>query len=230
MTLPLIKPAPVSQNSDQYLVENRIKKLANGFFLNEDGTASKAFLSGGKELKITVFFPPNCTEAEKNARVESFNDQKLKVIGDHARALGLGSESKKKNSTVNAINFKHDGQGKLVEAEKHFANGKIVILNEAFYAEKIKKNPAKKAMIEKKLDNFKKIQLAWSNVQNPKQVENKEIPLKKTDKKEENAKKLAEEEKLKKEAEERTKLNEKHKDEKEKAKVDPNKNEPVKKT
>ena len=84
--------------------------------------------------------------------------------------------------------------------------------------------------MQKKLDNFKKIQLAWSNVQNPKQVENKEIPLKKTDKKEENAKKLAEEEKLKKEAEERTKLNEKHKDEKEKAKVDPNKNEPVKKT
>lgn len=141
--------------------------LINGFF-GDEKSASKDFVYDGKALKITVYFPANCSKEEQTKRLIQFSDKNLNVIGQQAIVLGLGHNSEKHHAKIDAITFKHDDKGQLVDAEKFYANGFKKKISDQFFQIKIT-DPAKQAKVAKyikQLEAFEHMRQKWSEILN----------------------------------------------------------------
>ncbi len=166
MSAPIIPPfQPVKVGP----IQPPIKKLHNDFEDEGNDKASKIVKTAdGRELKVTVFFPPNCTDAQRNLRLMHFTDANLLAICNQARLLGLGTAGKK--GIVDSVEFKRDDKGKLIEVVKHFGQHKSTILNEDYFSNKLKNLKAadpKHKKISKNYKIFKDIKNTWDVVLNP---------------------------------------------------------------
>lgn len=142
-----------------------VAQLIHGFS-GDNTSASRDFEFGGKKLTITVYFPANCTEEEKNRRLERFSEGNLAVIGNYVvNVLGIGKNSKKHNqSTVNAITFRQDDKGQLLEAEKVYSNGDRKTISQQILGIKYHdpKKEKKKGRYEDRFKALQIIQQIWA--------------------------------------------------------------------
>lgn len=168
MSAPAPGPAPTNPvNTPSFQIQQQ-PALANGFRLEADGSATRTFRSGNKNLKITVYFPQNCTDAQRNSRLQNFTEANLGLLGAEAVKLGLGTQGKGTKGTVNAIGFKQNDAGQLVEASKYFSNlrqPKVITSN--YYDQKIASSQAdqvKKRKLEAKKQTFIGVQNVWTQI------------------------------------------------------------------
>ncbi len=156
------------------------KALPNGF--NSAGPNSVFRLikmENGLELRITVTFPENCSEKQKLSRLRGLKEDKLKVMGQLARDLGLGKvPGKAEKGTIDSINFKQGPKGRLLEAEKHFSKGKVTSINEEYFNNKVALHAgddAKRTKFENKRKEFENIQKSWRNLRRGKAREGQNV-------------------------------------------------------